>query len=379
MKEQASARILIVDDDPDLRELMAEELADLGHAILTAESPKHALEQLQLSTVDLIVSDVNMPGMTGIDFCAAIKTHPRHRATPVILLTSAHDFETRLAGLEAGADDFFTKPVDRLEIRTRAGVLLRVKALTDTTQRLYETVHAQASELARNKEALEQRVQDQLRELDRLTRLKRFLSPQLAELLVANGEDPLRTHRQEVTVVFIDLRGFTAFAEMSEPEEVMEILQEFHQAMGEIVMAHDGTLERYMGDGMMIIFNDPVPLPNPIVQAVRMALTMRQREQELAETWDRKGYDLRFGIGIAHGYATIGRIGFEGRSDYTAIGSVVNLAARLCAEAKAGQILAPKRLVMKVDNFLDAEAVGEFNLKGFHRPIPGYNILGVRP
>ena len=143
-------------------------------------------------------------------------------------------------------------------------------------------------------------------------------------------------------------------------------------------MAHDGTLERYMGDGMMIIFNDPVPLPNPIVQAVRMALTMRQREQELAETWDRKGYDLRFGIGIAHGYATIGRIGFEGRSDYTAIGSVVNLAARLCAEAKAGQILAPKRLVMKVESLLDAEAVGEFNLKGFHRPIPGYNILGLR-
>jgi class 3 adenylate cyclase len=272
-----------------------------------------------------------------------------------------------------------TKPVDRLEIRARIGALLRVKGLLDTTQRLYETVSAQAADLAHGKLMLEQRVQQQRAELDRLTALKRFMSPQLAELVMASGEDPLRPHRQEVTVVFVDLRGFTACAEMAEPEEVMSILQEFHQAMGEIIMAHNGTLERYMGDGMMIVFNDPVPVPDPAVQAIRMALAMRNRELKLSEKWEQCGYDLRFGIGIAHGYATIGRIGFEGRWDYTAIGSVVNLAARLCGMAKAGQILVPRRLLAVVAGLVEAEAVGEFKLKGFHRPLSAYNILHAHP
>ena len=374
-----SASILVVDDEPEIRQYLAEELASFGHQTLTAESAKGALDLLTTRTVDLIVSDINMPGMSGIDFCAAVKADPSHQMIPVILLTAASDFETRLASLHAGADDFFTKPVDRLEIRTRVAALLRVKVLLDTTLRLHETVRAQAAELAEGKQRLEERVQQQLVHIDRLAALKRFMSPQLAELVMASGEDPLRPHRQEVTVVFVDLRGFTAFAEMAEPEEVMSILQEFHQAMGEIIMAHNGTLERYMGDGMMIVFNDPVPVPDPAVQAIRMALAMREREMELSEKWEKYGYDLRFGIGIAHGYATIGRIGFEGRWDYTAIGSVVNLAARLCGIAKAGQILVPRRLLAVVAGVVEAEAVGEFKLKGFHRPLSAYNILHAQP
>jgi adenylate cyclase len=257
-------------------------------------------------------------------------------------------------------------------------VLLRIKSLVDTTQRLYETVSAQAEELALSKERLEERVQEQVVQLERLAALKRFMPPQLAELLISSGEDPLRPHRQEVTVVFVDLRGFTSFAEMSEPEEVMSILQEFHQAMGAIIMAYEGTLERYMGDGMMIVFNDPVPVSDPVGQAIRMALAMRERERELAERWERYGHDLRFGIGIAHGYATIGRVGFEGRWDYTAIGSVVNLAARLCGAAKAGQILAPQRLVTMHSDLVGAEPVGAFKLKGFHRPVAAFNLLELR-
>jgi len=378
MNQPMPFTVLVVDDDPEMRQYLADQLGSFGYGVLTAQSAQDALGLLTTTPVDLVVSDVHMPGMSGIELCATVKGDPSHQMMPVILLTAASDFDTRLAGLQAGADDFFTKPVDRLEIRARVGVLLRVKSLLDTTQRLYETVRDQAAELAHNKEMLEERVQRQLVELERLAALKRFMSPQLAELVVASGEDPLRPHRQEVTVVFVDLRGFTAFAEMAEPEEVMSILQEFHQAMGEIIMAYDGTLERYMGDGMMIVFNDPVPVPNPVAQAIRMALAMRKREQELADTWERYGYDLRFGIGIAHGYATIGRIGFEGRWDYTAIGSVVNLAARLCGMAKAGQILVPRRLLATVDGLVEAEAVGKFKLKGFHRPLPAYNVLHLR-
>jgi adenylate cyclase len=378
MNQPMPFTVLVVDDDPEMRQYLADQLGSFGYGVLTAQSAQDALGLLTTTPVDLVVSDVHMPGMSGIELCATVKGDPSHQMMPVILLTAASDFDTRLAGLQAGADDFFTKPVDRLEIRARVGVLLRVKSLLDTTQRLYETVRDQAAELAHNKEMLEERVQRQLVELERLAALKRFMSPQLAELVVASGEDPLRPHRQEVTVVFVDLRGFTAFAEMAEPEEVMSILQEFHQAMGEIIMAYDGTLERYMGDGMMIVFNDPVPVPNPVAQAIRMALAMRKREQELADTWERYGYDLRFGIGIAHGYATIGRIGFEGRWDYTAIGSVVNLAARLCGLAKAGQILVPRRLLATVDGLVEAEAVGKFKLKGFHRPLPAYNVLHLR-
>jgi len=215
--------------------------------------------------------------------------------------------------------------------------------------------------------------------VEQLSRLKRFFSPQLAELIVAGGaEDPLKTHRREVTVVFLDLRGFTMFAEQVEPEEVMSVLRDYHGEMGRLILEHEGTLERFTGDGMMIFFNDPVPVPNPAERALRMALAMRERIQELSKKWRKRGYDLALGIGIAQGYATIGAIGFEGRWDYGAIGTVTNLAARLCGEAKGEQILASLRVVGEVEDMIETEEVGPLTLKGFHKPVPAFSVLGLK-
>jgi class 3 adenylate cyclase len=218
------------------------------------------------------------------------------------------------------------------------------------------------------------------RMVEQLSRLKRFFSPQLAELIIRGGvDDPLKTHRREVTVAFLDLRGFTAFAETAEPEEVMGVLREYHAEMGKLILEHEGTLERFTGDGMMIFFNDPTPVPNPAERAVRMAVAMRDRVSDLSARWRRSGYDLGLGIGIAKGFATIGAIGFEGRWDYGAIGTVTNLAARLCGEAKAGQILISPRLLGEVEDILEAEEVGMLTLKGLTRPVPALNVVRLRP
>jgi class 3 adenylate cyclase len=250
--------------------------------------------------------------------------------------------------------------------------MLRIKQLHDTVQE-------QAAQLAEWNRTLEQRVQEQVAQLERLGRLRRFFSPQLAELIVAGDtEDPLKSHRREVTVVFLDLRGFTTFAETAEPEEVMGVLREYHAEMGQLILAHEGTLERFTGDGLMIFFNDPVPVPNPGERAVRMAVAMRDRVGELTLRWRKLGYDLDCGMGLAQGYATIGAIGFEGRWDYGAIGTVTNLAARLCGEAQPGQILIPRRLLGTVEHLVEPEAIGELSLKGFHRPITTYNILRLK-
>jgi class 3 adenylate cyclase len=250
--------------------------------------------------------------------------------------------------------------------------MLRIKELYDTVQRL-------AGELATANRALERRVQEQVGQLERLGRLKRFFSPQLAELIVAGGtEDPLKPHRQQLTVVFVDLRGFTAFAETAEPEEVMSVLREYHAAMGTQILAHQGTLEHFAGDGILVFFNDPVPLPNPAEQAIRMALAMREQVDGLAGTWRKQGYDLHFGVGIAQGYATIGAIGFEGRWDYGAIGTVSNLAARLCGEAKPGQILISQRALAAVEQLVECQPVGDLTLKGFRKAVPAFNVLGFK-
>jgi class 3 adenylate cyclase len=215
--------------------------------------------------------------------------------------------------------------------------------------------------------------------VEQLGRLKRFFSPQLADLIIRGGaDDPLKTHRREVTVVFLDLRGFTAFAETSEPEEVMGVLHEYHAEMGRLILAHEGTLERFTGDGMMIFFNDPLPMPDAAERAVRMAVAMRDRAAELAVRWHRKSYELDLGIGIAKGFATIGAIGFEGRWDYGAIGTVTNLAARLCGEAKPGQILISPRLLPEVENLLEVEDMGLLAVKGLARPVKPLNVLRLR-
>jgi class 3 adenylate cyclase/CheY-like chemotaxis protein len=359
------AKILVVDDTPQNVKLLADLLTVKGYAVVTAASGREALELVNKERPDLVLLDVVMPGMSGYEVCRKIRDNPATAILPVVMVTALDPAQERIKGLDAGADDFLTKPINQPELLARVRSLLRIKELYDQLGELNQT--------------LEQRVTEQVAQLERLGRLKRFFSPHLAELIVAGGaEDPLKSHRREVTVVFLDLRGFTAFAETSEPEEVMGVLREYHSEMGRLILTHEGTLERFTGDGMMIFFNDPVPVPNPAERALRMAVAMRDRVVELIGKWRKRGYDLDFGVGIAQGYATIGAIGFEGRWDYGAIGTVTNLAARLCGEAKPGQILISQRLLGTVEDLIAVEPAGELTLKGFSRPVTVHNVLHLK-
>jgi len=239
-------------------------------------------------------------------------------------------------------------------------------------------LEAQSQELVKLNQQLERRVADQVGEIERMGRLRRFLPPQVADLIVASGtEKQLESHRREITALFCDLRGFTGFSESADPEDVMTLLRDYHAAIGEIVIKYGGTLERFAGDGVMVIFNDPVPVENPALQAVLMALDMRTAIGGMIEKWRDIGHDLGFGIGIAHGFATLGTIGFEGRFDYAAIGTVSNVASRLCDEAKPGQILIAPRVRQAVEKAVTVEPIGEFALKGIRRPMMTYNVLGT--
>jgi class 3 adenylate cyclase len=367
----APAKILIVDDTPTNVKLLADLLRVAGYTVLTAPSGSEGLALVDSERPDLLLLDVMMPGMSGYEVCQKIRENPGTTLLPVVMVTSLDPSKERIKGLEAGADDFLTRPINQPELLARVRSLLRIKEL-------YDTVQAQAAELADWNKTLEERVRDQVSQLERLGRLKRFFSPQLAELIVAgDAEDPLRSHRSEVTVVCLDLRGFTAFAETSEPEEVMVVLREFHAEMGRLVLEYEGTLERFTGDGMMIFFNDPAPVPNPAERAIRMALAMRDHCKSLAAQWHGRGYELNFSVGIAQGYATIGAIGFEGRVDYGAIGSVTTLAARLCEEARAGEILISPRVLAAAQELIEAIPVGELTLKGFPKPLPAFNVVGL--
>ncbi len=330
---------------------------------------REALQQVAAENPDLVLLDVVMPDMSGYEVCRKIRANAGTAILPVVMVTALDPTEERIKGLDAGADDFLTKPINQAELLARVRSLLRIKEL-------YDTVQEQSAKLTEWNRNLEQRVQDQVGQLERLGRLKRFFSPHLADLIVAGGaEDPLKTHRREVAVVFLDLRGFTQFAETAEPEEVMSVLREYHAEMGTLILAHEGTLERFTGDGIMIFFNDPLPVPNPAERALRMALAMREGVSALTDKWHKSGYDLGFGVGLAQGYATIGAIGFEGRWDYGAIGTVTNLAARLCGEAKPGQVLVSRRVFATVENLIDVEPIGELSLKGFLKPVTTFNVL----
>ncbi len=360
-----AAKILVVDDTPANVKLLADLLTFKGYQVATAASGAEGLKRLAEQRSDLVLLDIMMPGMNGYEVCRAIRADPANGVLPVVMVTSLDPVQERIKGLEAGADDFLTKPINQPELLARVKSLLRIKQLYD-----------QLTDLNAN---LEQRVADGVAQLERLGRMKRFLSPQVADLILAGvGEDPLMSHRREITVVFLDLRGFTAFTETAEPEEVMGVLREYHAEMGRLIMAHQGTLERFAGDGIMIFFNDPVPLENPAASAVRMALEMQTRFGELVSNWKKRGYDLGMGIGIAEGYATLGAIGFEGRWDYGAIGNVTNVAARLCGEAGAGQILVSQRVFAKVEDLVESEMVGELSLKGLGRPVKTFNVSRLR-
>jgi len=364
--------ILVVDDNETNRDILEKRLGAHGYAVIHARDGLEAIDTAKHRLPDLILLDIMMPKLDGIEVCRRLKNDASLPFMPIILVTAKADTKDVVSGLDAGAEEYLTKPVDQTALMARVRSVLRLKALHDQVQ-------AQAADLAAWNRTLEERVATQLGEIERVSRLKRFLAPQVAELVVSQADEQLlQSHRRDITVCFCDLRGFTAFAETAEPEEVMNLLGEYHAALGALIHKFQGTLERFLGDGLMVLFNDPIRCSDPSDRAVRMAVEMRDHVAGLTTKWRKQGHELGFGMGIAHGYATLGRIGFEGRSDYTAIGTVVNLAARLCAEAADGQILLDGKVHAAVEAFAEIDPAGELVLKGFHRPVKAYNLRALR-
>jgi adenylate cyclase len=357
-------RILIVDDNETNRDILITRLELHGYDLKQAADGEEALAVAREHLPDLILLDVMMPKLDGIEVCKRLRGDASLPFIPIILCTAKADSKDVVAGLEAGADEYLTKPIDQTALVARVKSVLRLKALHD--------------ELTTLNKGLEQRVTAQLVEIERISKLRRFLPPQVADLIVASGsEKDLESHRREITALFCDLRGFTGFSESSDPEDVMMLLRQYHEAIGNIIHKHGGTLERYAGDGVMVIFNDPVQVENPALAAVQMALEMRAALEALMEKWRRLGHEIGFGIGIAHGYATLGTIGFEGRFDYAAIGTVSNVASRLCNEAASGQILITPRVHMAIEEHVTVEPAGEFELKGIRRPMAVVNVVDL--
>lgn len=364
--------ILVADDHPDNVAILEARLCAQGYRVVVAHDGEETITAAYRHRPEVILLDVMMPKKDGFDVCREIKADRSLPFTAIILVTSKTGTSDVVTGLDAGADDYLTKPIDQAALLARIRAMLRIKELQDQ-------VNEQAAQLAEWNRQLSDKVQAQVDEIERMQRLRRFLSPQVADVVLSGGQEKLlEAHRREVTVVFCDLRGFTSFAETAEPEEVMAVLDDYHGALGPIINTYEGTLERFTGDGLLVFFNDPVPCANPAERAVRMALDARAAVSELQGKWQRVGHDLGFGIGIAKGYATLGRIGFEGRYDYAAIGTVTNLGARLCGEAKTGQIVVSQRVAAEVEQVAELEPLGAFELKGFHRPIPAHNVIRLR-
>jgi class 3 adenylate cyclase/CheY-like chemotaxis protein len=362
--------ILVVDDLAQNVRLLEAVLSPKGFRVAAASSGEQALDVLSKERPDVVVLDILMPGMDGYEVCRRIRQDPGTAFLPVIMITASGE-EEKIRAVEAGADDFVSKPFDQAELLARVRSLIRIK-------RYHDTIEHQADELAGWNRELEQRVQDQIEQLERVSRLRRFLPAQLADLIISSGDESfLHGHRREITVVCCDLRGFTTFAETAEPEDVWEILGEYQGALGDLIDRFEGTLERFTGDGLVVFFNDPLPCDDAPLRSVRMALAMRQRVQELADGWQRRGYELAFGVGIAQGYATLGRIGFAGRFDYASVGSVTNLAARLCAEAAPWQILITQRVNAAAEDLIVSRLVGELSLRGFSKPVRAFDVSGL--
>jgi class 3 adenylate cyclase/CheY-like chemotaxis protein len=367
------AHILIVDDNPTNRDILATRLAMNGYELSQAADGEEAVASVKTLVPDLVLLDVMMPKLNGIDACRLLKNDPALPFIPVILVTAKADTRDVIAGLEAGADEYLTKPVDQAALVARVRSMLRLKALHDRTV-------AQAADLAGRNQSLQQRVSEQIAEIDRIGRVKRFLPPQIARLVTASGnENLLESHRRNVAVLFCDLRGFSAFSELAEPEEVLQVMREYHMTLGRLADNYEGTVERFTGDGLLVVFNDPVPCPDPCLRAVHMAVEMRDEVTKLSQKWSRLGHDLGFGIGIAYGYATLGTIGYEGRLQYSVTGKVANLAARLCGEAKDGQILIDINVRGATEAHAETEFIGELNFTGFIRPTKAFNVPNLKP
>jgi adenylate cyclase len=358
-------RVLVADDSAVNRKLLVQLLGRLGLQSIEVEDGAAALAVLHAegpAGIDLVVLDVVMPELDGYETLAAIKADETLRDLPVIMVSGVDELDSVVRCIEMGATDYLSKPLNPQILGARINASLAAKRLHDLDKEYLERQTALTATIERQREEL-----------------SRFLSPQVAALVSSpQGEQLLAGHRRQITAVFCDLRGFTAFAETAEPEELFGVLRDYHEAMGALIVEHGGTLEHFAGDGIMIFFNDPVLQPDHVERAVRMAVAMRERFAGLAVRWRKLGYELAFGVGIAVGYATLGRIGFDGRFDYGAIGNAVILASRLSSEAKGGQILLSQRAFAAVEEMVEAESVGELALKGFSRPVPAVDVIALR-
>jgi len=368
---ERTGRILVVDDVRENVRLLEAVLEAHGYEVVSATDGHAALELAVSAKPDLVLLDVLMPQPDGYTVCRMLREQDETAVLPVIMLTASEGAE-KTRSIEAGADDFITKPFNRDELLTRIRSLLRIK-------RYHDTIKSQAVELRDLNRTLEKRVRTQLEQLERLQRLRRFLSPQLAEAIVSSGDESiLRSHRRQVAMIFVDLRGWTTFVDAVEPEELMRVLREFHDTIGGLVRRFDATVGFIEGDGVQLFFNDPIEVPDAALRAIRLGCTLRHEMAELTARWQKRGYDLDFGAGMALGYATCGEVGFEERSDYAAVGAVTNLASRLADEAAAGQILITQRLYAEVGDDVEVQSMGEFRLKGFQRPVAAFDVLGIR-
>jgi class 3 adenylate cyclase len=354
---------LVVDDSRVNRLVLVRHLAGLGLEAMEAENGAEALELLRASpsAFDLVLLDVLMPELDGYETLAAMKADDGLRHVPVLVVSGVEELDSVVRCIELGATDYLTKPINPRILEARIGASLAAKHLRDLELEYLEQQRLLTETIERQK-----------------TELSRFLSPQVARLISSpDGEQMLAGHRRQITVAFCDLRGFTSFAEQADPEELLGVLGEYHRMIGDAIVEHGGTLEHFAGDGVMVFFNDPVPQDDHVERAVRMAITMRERFAVLSGAWHKRGYELGFGVGIAVGYATLGRIGFEGRYDYGAIGNVVILASRLSSQAGPNQILLSQRTIAMVENMVEVESVGELTLKGMSRPVTASNVVGV--
>jgi class 3 adenylate cyclase len=362
---------MVVDDTPHNVKLLADLLEVKGYAVATATNGGEALAKLGAECPDLILLDVMMPGMSGYEVCQRIRADPATALLPVVMVTSLDPHQERVKGIEAGADDFLAKPINQPELFARVRSLLRVKALQDEVARHAATLKDWNTQL-------EARVQAQVDELQRLGQLKRFFSAQVADAIVSAGEKSiLAPHRREISYVFVDLRGFTAFTDHAEPEEVEAVLRDYQAAMGAVVSEYEGTLDRFAGDGILVFFNDPLPITEPGKRAAAMALAMQTRFAPLRDRWLKLGHDLGLGIGIAQGYATLGAFGYEGRWDYSAIGTVVNLASRLSDEAQSGQVLIDRKTRAVLGDSAQTLDAGPLSLKGYASPVQAWVLQSL--
>jgi adenylate cyclase len=373
-------RILAVDDSPTNLDLLRVRLESQGYEVLTAADGEEALVRAHEVHPDLILLDVMMPKLDGISVLKRLKQDKEFGFVPIILVTAKADTRDVVAGLEAGGDDYLTKPFEQAALMARVRSLLRIKSLYDQVQKQTEALEDQAKQLALWNQKLEERVASQLAEIERMNRLQRFLAPQVAQIIASSDSENslLASHRREITVVFCDLRGFTAATETAEPEDVMTILREYHASLGEIIFKYEGMLDAFAGDGIMVIFNDPLPCANHTERAIRMSLDMRNCAADLSRQWRSRGHNLGFGVGIATGFATLGQVGFNQRLEYTAIGSVINLASRLCGAAHDGQIVVSQRVISGIEASVEAEPEVAMNLKGFSRPVSTFAVQSWR-